>query len=117
MGKMKAVKKLAKKVVASKTGKMTPAMVPVRTLPHSYWLQLKAMHDNPNSAFDKPKKVKKKYRIYRMVLVKEFRATEEVAQAELNKAYAKRKRKGTLYWLDTVEPRRQRPPRCCRGKK
>lgn len=94
---------------------MKPAMVPVAKIPHALWVELKYMHDHPNSAFEKPQKPKekrKKYRIYRMVLIEEFRATEAVAQKKLDSISAGQKRKGVIYWLDEVVSKRRKPIRC-----
>ena len=122
---MVPVQKLSKSKFAELSGvaeatcaqvpKITPAIVPFATMPHSYALQLKQLHDNPNSAFDEPKKQKekkKKWRIYRMVVVKEFRATKADAQKELDNIDSRRKSEGVIYWLNEVLPKRPKPIRC-----
>jgi len=95
--------------------KMKPVMVPVQKMPRALWLQLSALHDHPNSFFERPKKPRekrRKYRIYRMVLVAEFRSTESAAQKKLNSVSSGRKRKGVIYWLNEAEPKWRKLFRC-----
>ena len=89
--------------------------VPVRKANCEQFLELKALFDNSNSAFDKSKKSaekRKKYRIYRMVIVTEFWATEIQAQRNVNHLHAMCNDKDVIYWLEEVLPKRQKPPRC-----
>jgi hypothetical protein len=72
------------------------------------------MHDHPNSAFEKPKKPRegrKKWRIYRVVLEEEFRATESAARKRVDYIRASRENKNSEYWLSEVPPKRAKPIR------
>lgn len=93
-----------------KAKKMKPVMVPVATVPKAYFDELTELRVNQFGPVGRKTEKKKKWRIYKLVPVNEFRATEEDAQKELDKIRAKA-RKGTLYWLDDVPPRRLPPIR------
>lgn len=92
--------------------KMKPVMVPVKTLPASYFRQLEKLRQDqwkPVSRLSKlrqpPKQRRRKFQIWKIIIVEEFMATPEKAQERLNK---KKPRKGVKYFLDEVQPRRPR---------
>jgi hypothetical protein len=89
--------------LAQDTQAQVPKMTPA-TVPNSY-LSLLGRQKKAQLA---DKKRKKKFRIYRLVLVKELRATEEEAQQEMDRLSA---RYNPYYWLDEVPPRRPPPIR------
>jgi hypothetical protein len=118
----KTTRKRTKKTTANRRiKKLKLATVPYATVPKDYFdqlLKLRKQQHLPLSRLEeirqkqeKAKNRKRKYRIWDMMIVLEFRATPAAAKKRLDKISAQEK-EDVRYWLTEVPPRRPRLPRC-----